>query len=56
MLAFIFCGWTFCGAILIDQFILKNYVFPQTWPWHFMLTTLVTPLIAIYLMTGMWKK
>ncbi len=56
MLAFVFCGWTFCGAILIDQFILKNYVFPQTWPWHFMLTTLVTPLIAIYLMTGMWKK
>ncbi|QDT91024.1 GspE/PulE/PilB domain-containing protein [Gimesia algae] len=56
MLAFIVCGWTFCGAILIDQFLLKNYVFPQTWPWHFMLTTLVTPLIAIYLMTGMWKK
>jgi len=55
-LAFIFCGWAFCGAILIDQFILKNYVFPQTWPWHFMLTTLVTPFIAIYLMTGMWKK
>lgn len=55
-LAFIFCGWAFCGAILIDQFILKNYVFSQTWPWHFMLTTLVTPFIAIYLMTGMWKK
>ncbi|WP_417392309.1 hypothetical protein [Gimesia sp.] len=55
-LAFIFCGWAFCGAILIDQFILKSFVFPQTWPWHFMLTTLVTPLIAIYLMTGMWKK
>ncbi|MCA9005255.1 MAG: general secretion pathway protein GspE [Planctomycetaceae bacterium] len=55
-LAFIFCGWAFCGAILIDQFILKNYVFPQTWPWHFMLTTLAAPIIAFYLMTGMWKK
>tara|TARA_R100001132_G_scaffold27545_2_gene35174 strand:- start:28348 stop:29394 length:1047 start_codon:yes stop_codon:yes gene_type:complete len=55
-LAFIFCGWAFCGSILIDQFLLKSFVFPQTWPWHFMLTTLVTPLIAIYLMTGMWKK
>lgn len=55
-LAFIFSGWAFCGAILIDQFILKNYVFPQTWPWHFMLTTLAVPIIAFYLMSGMWKK
>ncbi|QDT40821.1 bacteriophage N4 adsorption protein B [Gimesia alba] len=56
MLAFIFSGWAFCGAILIDQFVLKNFVFPQTWPWHFMLTTLAVPIIAFYLMSGMWKK
>lgn len=55
-LAFIFSGWAFCAAILIDQFILKNYVFPQTWPWHFMLATISVPLIAFYLMSGMWKK
>ncbi|MCA9014615.1 MAG: general secretion pathway protein GspE [Planctomycetaceae bacterium] len=55
-LAFIFSGWAFCAAILIDQFILKNYVFPQTWPWHFMLTTISVPIIAFYLMSGMWKK
>lgn len=56
MLAFIFCGWAFCGALLIDQFVLKSYVFPQTWPWNFVLTTISVPFIAIYLFTGMWKK
>lgn len=56
MLAFIFCGWAFCGAILIDQFVLKSFVFPQTWPWHFMLTTITVPIIAFYLLSGMWKK
>lgn len=55
-LAFIFSGWAFCGAILIDQFILKAYVFPQTWPWHFVLTTISVPFITFYLMSGMWKK
>ena len=55
-LAFIFCGWAFCGAILIDQFILKNYVFPQTWPWNFVLATISVPFIAFYLWSGMWKK
>ncbi|WP_339734045.1 hypothetical protein [uncultured Gimesia sp.] len=55
-LAFIFSGWAFCGAILIDQFVLKNFLFPQTWPWHFMLTTLSVPIIAFYLMSGIWKK
>ncbi len=55
-LAFIFSGWAFCGAILIDQFILKNYVFPQTWPWNFMLATISVPFIAFYLWSGMWKK
>ncbi|MFK7779228.1 MAG: general secretion pathway protein GspE [Gimesia sp.] len=55
-MAFIFSGWAFCGALLIDQFVLKNYVFSQTWPWHFMLTTLSVPLIAFYLLSGMWKQ
>ncbi|MCH9656225.1 MAG: general secretion pathway protein GspE [Planctomycetes bacterium] len=55
-MAFILCGWAFCGSILIDQYILKSYVFPQTWPWHFMLTTISVPLIAFYLLSGMWKK
>lgn len=55
-LTFILCGWAFCGAILVDQFLLKNYVFPQSWPWHFMLTTIAAPLIAFYIMSGMWKK
>jgi len=55
-MAFIFSGWAFCGAILIDQFVLKSYVFPQSWPWHYMLTTISVPMIAFYLMSGMWKK
>lgn len=55
-LSIIFSGWAFIGAILIDQFVLKTYVFPQTWPYHFVLTTLVTPVIAFYWMSGMWKK
>jgi len=55
-MAFIFCGWAFCGSYLIDQFILKSYVFPQAWPWHYMLTTLSVPMIAFYLLSGMWKK
>ncbi|WP_299461335.1 general secretion pathway protein GspE [uncultured Gimesia sp.] len=55
-LAFIFSGWAFCGAILIDQFVLKNNVFPQTWPWNFVLTTISVPIIAFYLLSGMWKK
>jgi hypothetical protein len=55
-LAFIVCGWAFCGSIIVDQFLLKSYVFPQSWPWHFMLTTISVPFIAFYLMSGMWKK
>ncbi len=55
-LAFIFSGWAFCGAILLDQFVLKNYVFSQTWSYNFVLTTIVTPIIVFYLWSGMWKK
>lgn len=55
-LTIIFCGWAFCAAILLDQFVLKYYVFPQTWSYNFVLTTITVPIIALYVWSGMWKK
>ena len=55
-LSIIFSGWAFIAALLIDQFVLKPYVFSQTWPWPWVLSTLSVPAIAFYWMSGMWKK